>query len=440
MRKIPAGLQKLAVDIETIKPHPENARQGNVPVLQESLRAHGQLKPLIVQRSTGYILAGNHTWRAAAEEGWKKIAVLKLDVGDDQARRILLIDNRAGDLGDYDDDALLKLLQDVGDLEGTGWGQGDMNDLMDAIERDKPSQQDPDDAPEPPAKPQTEPGDLYTLGRHRLICGDAKDWTVYDRLMTADNGGEDRADLLLTDPPYGVEVVEKMAAQGTARDFEVMAGDEIDGEALRELWTESLSNALAVTKGGSPAYVCHSDVGGTIARESFTNAGWRLAQVLIWVKDRLVLGRQDYQWRHEPILYGWNPAEGHRWYGDFDKTTVIEQREGWLEGLTEEQLRELVGKLLEGEPGTVLNFDRPARSDLHPTMKPVTLFARLMLNSTRRGDQVLDPFGGSGTTLITCDMHERECRMVEQDPRYCDVIIERWEQRSGGKAKRARRH
>lgn len=427
------GLEALGrirrVSIDSVRPLEGNARRGDVEVIRESIRRHGLYKPIIVRQETDEILVGNHTWQACREEGYRQIAVIYRSVPEDaDAAAIAAVDNRSSDLGTYDKQALAELLQraaPAGDFEGTGYSAGDLEQLL------EPTALEPE-APATPAAPQTRTGDVIELGRHLLVCGDAREPAAIDAAL---DGGRPR--LVITDPPYGVEIAE-LANMRADRTWTEMAGDAHDGQALAELHRAALELAHQRAPAGTPIYLFHADTAGELERAVFREAGWRLAQTLVWVKNTLVVGRQDYQWRHEPILYGWKPGAAHRWFGQHNRTTVLEQDQD-LDELDADELRAIARALLEETPGTVLRFDKPHRSVEHPTMKPVDLIARLTRYSSEPGDVVLDPFAGSGTTILAAEQTDRTAACVELEPGYCDVIVERFEELTGTKAKRRRR-
>ena len=240
-----------------------------------------------------------------------------------------------------------------------------------------------------PAEPKSKLGDVYQLGDHRLMCGDSTSLTDVQKLV-----GGAQMDLLLTDPPYNVDY------QGTAGKIK---NDNMEDTAFRRFLTDAFSNAAMVMKPGAPFYIWHADSKGLIFRQACKQTGWEIRETLIWVKNSMVLGRQDYQWKHEPCLYGWKDGAGHLWTSDRKQTTV-------------------------------LDFDRPVKSELHPTMKPVALFDYQIKNNTENGNIVLDLFGGSGTTLIACEQNGRTAYLMEYDPKYVDVIVKRWEDLTGEKA------
>jgi hypothetical protein len=305
------------VPVGELTPFAGNPRRGAVAVIKQSLEINDQYRPLVVNRRTNVVLCGNHTLRAATELGWQQIAVTYVDVDEEKAKRIALVDNRTADLADYDNEELLALLEELDGLAGTGYEQNDLDALLDELERHR-DQPDEDEPPPPPAKPKTKLGDLYVLGRHRLVCGDARDPRAYKRLL-----GDERIDLLWTDPPYGVDYEGKTAAALR------IAGDGPAG--LDELLDGALAAVDAVLKAGARIYICHPS--GELALVfigAFLGQGWRLHQELIWLKDALVLGRSDYHYRHEQIHYGHKPGRGRigrggsGWYGDDSQTSVLE--------------------------------------------------------------------------------------------------------------------
>lgn len=397
MRSLLADVQRVAVD--ALSQHPANPRRGNVGLIAESLRANEQFAPLVVQRATGHVLAGNHTLRAARELGWREIDVVYVDVDDDRAKRILLAANRSADVAGYDDQALADLLRDLPDLDGTGYGTEDLDRILADLAANSATGKegtDTDPAPVPPA-PRSKIGDLYALGDHRLLCGDARRADDVARLM---GGGV--AEVMWTDPPYGVRYVGKTEEELT------LIGD--DAEGLQALLTDAFRSCDGALRSGAAIYVAHPAGALSVTfGQCFLAAGWRLHQTLVWVKDSLVLGHADYHYRHEPILYGYTPGEGRRgrggqgWYGDHAQTTVLE-------------------------------FDRPKASREHPTCKPVDLVEHCLRNSSAPGHAVYEPFAGSGSTLIAADNLHRRCFAMELDPGYADVIVDRWARHTGGKA------
>lgn len=246
--------------------------------------------------------------------------------------------------------------------------------------------------PELPETPIAKLGDIWQLGRHRLMCGDSTVLGDVEKLM---NG--DLADLLLTDPPYNVDY------EGGTKEHLKIENDKQTDDNFRQFLTDAFSNANMVMKAGAVFYIWHSDSEGYNFRGACRDCGWTVRQCLIWNKNSLVMGRQDYQWKHEPCLYGWKDGAGHLWASDRKQTTVID-------------------------------YNKPLKNDIHPTMKPVGLFDYQIKNNTKGGDIVLDLFGGSGTAIVACEQDGRVCYTMELDPRYVDAIIQRWENLTGEKA------
>ena len=387
-------IQSLATPITQLKPHPQNVRQGDVGAISLSLEQHGQYRPIVVQQSTGFILAGNHTYKAAKALKWKDIAATYVDVDDEQALRILLIDNRANDLASYDDSALVEMLKALMDtelkLDGTGFDPSDLDQLLKDLEMEtgNPIEGDPDAVPDD-APSKTVPGDVWLLGDHRLMCGDSTSPTAVEQLMAGK-----KADIVWTDPPYGVAYV------GKTKDALTIENDKLDFNQLTEFLRISLGNASTHTKDGGCWYVA-APSGNLFQCFSIplTELGiWR--HTLVWVKDTLVMGRADYHYRHESIFYGWKPGAAHQEPPDRKQDSVWE-------------------------------IPRPKRNAVHPTMKPIELITKALNNSSSTGDIVLDPFGGSGSTLIAAHQTGRIAYLMELDPHYCDVICKRFQQATG---------
>lgn len=393
---IHGSLSDLLIPIGSVRPYGRNPRRGNVEAIKESLERNGQYRPLVVNRRTHEVLAGNHTWQAARELGWTKVAATFVDVDEEQAKRIVLVDNRSNDLAGYDAEALAELLGELPELEGTGYDREALDELIDELAEGTLADDDADPPPLP-SDPETAPGQLYRLGRHRLICADARDPEAYARLL-----GDERADLLWTDPPYGVDYVGKTS--------ERLRIDNDRAGSLEALLHDAFAAIDAALADGAPLYVAHpAGPLSLVFGECFTGQGWLLRQTLVWAKDQFVLGRSDYHYRHEPILYGFKPGPkrlgrgGARWHGDHRQDSLLE-------------------------------VPRPRAAREHPTMKPPELIEIALRNSSRRAALVLDPFAGSGSTLVACERSARTARLVELDGRYCDVICERFERLTGDRA------
>ena len=376
-----------------------NPRRGRIDAIAESLAVNGQYKPLVVNRGSltgrqNEVLAGNHTLRAASKLGWSEVSVWFVDVDDQRAKAIVAADNKLADLGDYDDDELFALLDSLEDLEGTGYSDADLEELRRDLFPDAPLT-DPDDVPEKPEEPVSELGKVWELGPHRLLVGSSTDTDlVVERLF-----GDVRADCVWTDPPYGVDYVGKTKKALTIQN---------DGAAgLRGLLDDAFATVAAVCAPGAPVYVAHADTERVTFEGAMRDAGLLVRQNLVWVKNTIVMGRSDYHYKHEPILYGFTPGGdgrlgrgGERWFGDNSQATVFQ-------------------------------VDKPARNEQHPTMKPVALVAAMLTNSCPRGGVVFDPFAGSGSTLIAAQGLGARAFCVELDPKYADVIARRFEEHTG---------
>lgn len=378
-------------------------------MIAESLKARGQYRAIVVNlgRLTGRpleVLAGNHTLLAARELGWESIDATTVDVDDAEAARIVAADNRLADLGGYDDADLIEVLETAGELVGTGYSEIDLAALRAAM--DEPlSLTDPDEVPDiPKSVPVSVLGDVWQLGPHRLVVGSSGD------LRSVAGAVQGPVDCVWTDPPYGVNYVggnhsKTSRARAAAGGMSIL-NDSID-EALAA-WSDALTTVITVARAGAPIYVTVPAGPDQFKFEQvFRGSGVLPRQTLVWVKHRLVLGRSDYHYRHEPILYGFTPGGegrlgrgGPRWHGDDKQTTVIEA-------------------------------PTPRASKLHPTMKPVELIEPMLRNSCPRGGVVLDPFGGSGSTLIAAHRAGMRATLVELDPRYADVICRRFQEHTG---------
>jgi DNA modification methylase len=394
--RIAPALQALALPIDAIELHPRNPRLGNVEAVAASLLRFGQLKPVVVQKSTMLRVAGNHVLRAARSLGWPEIAANVEAMDDAAAVAFLLTDNRTSDLGSYDDGLLAAILDEqaaADNLAATGYDADDVAALLRATGR--ADERDPDAVPDlpPEAEVYVQPGELWALGRHRLLVGDATDPDAVARLTAGAP-----VDLVFVDPPYGVDYVGKTAAALT------IANDALDADGIRALVADALR--LAPLRPGGSFYVMAP--AGPLHLQfllGVADAGLTLHQTLIWAKDRFVLGHGDYHYRHEPILYGWRDGGRHIFRGDRTQDSLWE-------------------------------IPRPARSELHPTMKPVELVERAIRNSSVPGERVLDVFVGSGTTIIAAERTERTCLAMELDPRYAQAALERWCSFSGQSPRR----
>jgi DNA modification methylase len=387
------------IPIGKINPAPYNPRKDLQPedaeyqALKRSIERFGYVDPLIWNRRTGHLVGGHQRFKILQAEGLEAadVSVVDLDPDDERALNIAL--NKIE--GAWDMPKLSELLADLAgadyDLSLTGFTEEELNKLLTWDEELEDEALDV--VPELPKTAVTQVGDLWVLGKHTLVCGDSTDPAVALRATE-----QQPADLVFTDPPYGIQYVGKTA------EAMVIMNDDLGDAGTRELVANAV-RAWPLKKGGA-YYVCScAGETETAFRLGIRDAGYTLRECLVWVKQHFVMGRQDYHWRHESVLYGWADGGPHYFIGDRTQDTVIEE-------------------------------DRPMASRLHPTMKPIALVARFIRNSSRLHDLVFDGFGGSGSTLIAADQVDRRAALVELDPRYCDVIIERWQTVTGGKAHR----
>jgi DNA modification methylase len=380
--------------VASLRPYAGNPRVNDdaVEAVARSLREFGFRQPIVVD-ADGVIVVGHTRFKAAQKLGLTEVPVhVAHELTTAQAQAYRIADNQTATIATWDDDKLvaelLALRDQAYDLNLTGFDDDMLAQLLGDGEESELTG-DPDDIPETPTETITQPGDLWKLGAHRLICGDASSPDTFHRLL-----GPENIDLLLTDPPYNVGYV------GKTSDALDIANDDMPDDDYLAFLTATLGPSATALKPGASFYIWHADTFGHIVRQACADVGLPLRQVLIWVKSCFALGRQDYHWQHEPCLYGWKPGQGHTWFGGRAQSTT-------------------------------LTFDKPARNGEHPTMKPVALFQQLLENSCPKGGLVLDPFGGSGTTLIAAQVTGRVAHLVELDPGYCDVIVSRWESLTG---------
>ena len=385
--------------INDLKSDHKNARRRtdrSSDLIKESLQRYGAARSIVIDEENR-ILAGNGTIdgakaagirrvRIIESEGDEVIAVRRTGLSEEQKVGLALADNRTADLSEWDLEMLHRLSEEH---ELDPWfDQDDLDELLNVVEVDPvEGNTDPDAVPDAPEEPITKPGDLWILGNHRLLCGDSTNPQHLQRLMDGK-----LADLWLTDPPYNVDY-----EGGTG--LKIQNDNMADGE-FRQFLCDVYSTANQVLKPGAAFYIWHADSEGYNFRGAAQDNGWKVRQCLIWLKSSLVMGRQDYQWKHEPCLYGWTDGAAHTWNSDRKQTTILE-------------------------------FDKPRKNGQHPTMKPVDLFQYQIDNSTKPNQLVLDSFGGSGTTIIACERIRRHARLMELDPAYCDVIVQRWSEFTG---------
>jgi site-specific DNA-methyltransferase (adenine-specific) len=410
------------LSVSDLIPYANNPRRNDaaVDIVMKSIREFGFKVPIVIDQHN-VIVTGHTRLKAALRLGMATVpCIMADDLTDEQIKAFRLADNKTAEYAEWDLD---KLEAELKGLQGFDFAQFDFK-LQEAALDDEFNLEE---AVEAVKDPVTQPGDVWALGRHRLLCGDS---TKREDVMRLMNG--DKAKLVITDPPYNVDYT------GGGKAKMKILNDSMPDARFRVFLTDAYLRMFEVMEPGAPIYVFHADSEGYNFRAAFKDAGFKLAQCLVWVKQSLVLGRQDYQWRHEPILYGWKEGAAHFWYGNRDKDTVLDEDKISFTKAKKEDLiatiKELQQKLYDRS--TIVYHDKPSLNGDHPTMKPVKLIGRLMANSSDRGFLVLDPFGGSGSTLMAAEQLGRTCYTLELDPVYCDVIVKRWEEYTGQTAQR----
>ena len=379
------------VPLEKLVPYANNARTHSaeqINKLRSSLREFGFINPVIIDRDYG-VIAGHGRILAAKEEGIREIPCVFADhLTEAQKKAYIIADNRMAMDAGWDEELLrveIEALQaEAFDLSLTGFDEKELSDLF---KDDADVHEDDFDVEAELKQPViTKAGDVWTLGRHRLVCGDSTKAETFALLM-----GDRRANLVITDPPYNVNY------EGSAGKIK---NDNMADDAFYQFLLAAFQNTEAVMADDASIYVFHADTEGLNFRRAFADAGFRLSGACIWKKQSLVLGRSPYQWQHEPILFGWKKKGRHQWYTGRKESTIWE-------------------------------FDKPKKNGDHPTMKPIPLLAYPIMNSSMSNTLVMDPFGGSGSTLIACEQTDRSCYTIELDEKFCDVIVKRYIEQIG---------
>lgn len=379
------------VDIDKLVPYARNARthsKEQVKQIQASMREFGFINPVIVDKDYN-LIAGHGRILAAKEEGIKQVPCVFVEhLTEAQKRAYILADNRLAMNAGWDDEMLAVELSDLQgedfDLDLLGFDSDELDKLLNGNDDVQDDDFDVDEELDKPAFSKT--GDLWLLGRHRLVCGDSTKPEIYEQLM---NGKQ--ANLVVTDPPYNVNY------EGSAGKIK---NDNMENEAFYNFLYDAFSCMESVMANDASIYVFHADTEGLNFRKAFVDAGFYLSGTCIWKKQSLVLGRSPYQWQHEPVLYGWKRKGKHQWYTGRKESTIWE-------------------------------FDKPKKNGDHPTMKPIPLLAYPITNSSLSNCIVLDSFGGSGSTLIACEQTDRICHTIELDEKFCDVIVKRYIEQVG---------
>jgi site-specific DNA-methyltransferase (adenine-specific) len=375
--------------IDKITPYARNSRTHSdeqVAQIAASIREWGWTNSILVDEDGG-LIAGHGRLLAARKLGLSQIpTMVAKGWSEAQKKAYVIADNKLALNAGWD---LEMLAVELGDLQGfdfdlmlTGFSDDELSKLL-ADKTDGLT--DPDAVPDVPADPVAKPGDVWLMGKHRLMCGDSTSVDDMEKLTAGQ-----LVDMWLTDPPYNV------AYEGGTKDKLTIQNDNMGDDQFREFLRDAYVTADTVMKPGAVFYIWHADSEGYNFRGAARDAGWKVRQCLIWKKSSQVMGRQDFHWKHEPCLYGWKDGAAHLWANDRKQTTILE-------------------------------FDKPSRNGEHPTMKPVAIFEYQMLNNTKGSDIVLDSFAGSGTTAIAAEKNGRVAHLMELDPRYCDVIVKRWQ-------------
>lgn len=408
---------------DALIPYPNNPRQneGAVDAVANSIREFGFKVPIVVDRNN-VIVAGHTRLKAAQKLGLETVPVVVADdLTDEQARAFRLADNKTAELAEWDEEKLFEELDGI-NLDMSEFGFDEIVPEGAVVEVDVP-EIDPDEVP------QTKIGDLYKLGDHFLLCGDCTSPEDIWTLMGA-SGTEERAALVLTDPPYNMNYEGAGRTPAGKRKTNKIVNDHLTEEEFERFLEGVYRTMFSAMKDGAACYVFYKELGKGVFLQKMAGGGITFKQELIWVKNQLVLGGSDYQNIYEPCLYGCKGKNANTWNGKRKQRSVIEQ----IDLMNELELRQALRDALEAEETDVVRADKQKVNDLHPTMKPIKLLEKFVRNSSDKGDVVLDLFGGSGSTLMTCEQLGRRCYTMEIEPRFCDVIVKRWEGFTGKKA------
>ena len=400
--------------IADLKPAEYNPRKELKPgdseyeKIKNSILHFGYVDPIIINKD-GTIIGGHQRATVMKDLGTEEAECVVVDLSKEDEKALNVALNKIS--GEWDMEKLGTLLEElntIGVMELTGF---DVDEYTKMFVKDELKEDNFDLENNIPKTPYSKPGDIWLLGKHKLVCGDSTIKETYIRLM-----GNELADAVITDPPYNVDY--------ESGDGKKIKNDHFqDSDSFYRFLFGFYLRTFESCKPGTPIYVFHSDVEGINFRKAMTDAGFDLKQCLVWVKNGMVLCRQDYHWRHEPILYGWKPGASHKWYGDRDKDTVYDD---FMQTNPKKMSKSELLIDSQNENSSVIYNDKPTRSDEHPTMKPITLIGKLMLNSSKKDDIILEPFGGSGSTLIAAEQLGRKCYAIELDEKYVDVIVKRY--------------
>ena len=429
MKKEETGTLKIVqMKISDVHPYEKNPRLNDnaVEPVAKSIAEFGFRSPIVVDKDH-VIICGHTRLKAAQRLGLETVPVhVAADLTPEQTKALRLVDNRTGELAKWDLELLGLEMQDLEQMnfkmDDYAFSDLELSQILGENDPVKQGKTDPDAVPETPADPVSKRGTVYQLGNHRVMCGDS---TAKGDLIKLMNG--QLADLWLTDPPYNV-------AYESANGLKIQ-NDNMNVTEFEKFLTSAFMLASHTLKPGASFYVFHSDNFGNSFRNSIIAAGLTLRQCLMWVKNGFILGRQDYQWAHEPCLYGWKDGASHKWYGDRKQSTVINvpdcpfilREDGKYQLKVGTRIYSIdADTVCSEEATTVVECPKPKRNDIHPTMKPVELLIKLLKHSCKRGDVIVDTFGGSGSTLIAAEQTGRTAFLMELDERYVDAIRKRY--------------
>ena len=386
-------MQIVIKNINQIFPYEKNPRKNDeaVKYVANSIKEFGFKVPIVID-AEGIIVAGHTRYKAAKKLGIDEVpCIVADDLTNEQIKAFRLADNKVAEQAEWDIDLLNDELELLLDFDMGDFGFDDEEEDADDVEAEED-----DFEPEPPEEPKAKQGDIYQLGEHRLMCGDSTNADDVEALMA-----EDAADILITDPPYNVDY------EGKTKDKLKIENDSMNDDTFRQFLVDAFTNADGAMKEGAVFYIWHADSEGYNFRGACRDAGWKVRQCLIWNKNSFVMGRQDYHWKHEPCLYGWKDGAAHYFIDDRTQATVYEDKGIDLKKMKKDEMQQLLKKLLSDKQSTtVINEDRPSASSMHPTMKPIKLIARLLRNSSRQEELVLDLFGGSGSIKLYLNMYK----------------------------------
>lgn len=406
------------VDIGSIKPYENNAKlhpREQIEQIKKSIEQFGMDDPIGIWKDE--IVEGHGRLIACQELGMEEVPIIRLDhLTDEQRKAYTLVHNKLTMNSDFDIDILNDELATINDIDMELYGFD-----LDFMITDEPEEIVEVEVPEVPDEPKSKVGEIYQLGNHILMCGDSTNEDDVKKLM---NGKT--ADLLYTDPPYNVDV-------SNSQGMKIM-NDNMGNDEFYQFLNKAFRNATLNLKKGGAFYIWYADSEDLNFRTACFNNELIVKQCLIWVKNHFNFGRQDYKWQHEPCLYGWKEGEGHYFVEEYNHPTVIDD-ELDFEKMKKEEMKQLLEEIFSDKVAkTIIRENKPLINDLHPTMKPIKMCAEMIMHSTKKDEIVLDLFGGSGSTIIACEQIGRKCYMMEYDPKYTDVIIERWENFTGEKA------